>query len=181
MKKTFVLTFLIFLLTAYATVHAEYKIILKSGGKIIVNDYKKDGSSIKLYTPNGEIEIDQSNVESIKETESSEKTDKNTEPATSKIDVKDIVIKDIIPQVKKQDDGNKTKAIADKHKALTEKNKKLVEESKKLDEDFAKEGRTTSMRKKRELEQRSQELKKKADEYKKEIGDFSKEQNKNMQ
>lgn len=172
MKKIFVLTFLIFAFAVYSTAHGEYKITLKNGGKFIASDYKKEGSSIKLYTPNGEIEIDQSNIESIKETEGAEKIEETAnkpQTITPKINLKEIAIKEIDPNVKKQGDENKTKELEDKHKALTEKEKQLKEETKKLNEDINKEGRLTSIRKKRELEQRSKELQKKADKYNKEI------------
>lgn len=195
MKKIFVFIMLsLFLLGTYNNVFADYKIILKNGGKLIVKDYKKEGSSIRLYTTAGEMEIDQSNVENIKSVdieedanEPSAKPEKEniTEEKTldieknKKTETKNIQSPDNIPDdlaIKTKTVENEIKGLEKKNAELKSEEKQLQEESKKIEEDLKKEGKIMPVRKKREFDKRTSELDKKVESHNQKVKQYNQEQ-----
>ncbi|MCE5194877.1 MAG: hypothetical protein LLF28_05380, partial [Nitrospiraceae bacterium] len=159
---------------------ANFKIILKNGREFIVEDYKEINGKIKFYRSGGEVELDKSLIESIKDTtksltknnaasEITEENDQKTEPQQ-------------YDKGKKYDDtDSKLKGIIKKKEDIKLKAEQLKSEQKKLNEEMKKEGRLTSIRKSREFEQKAKELNDKILKYNSEIISLQEEEHKILQ
>ncbi|TAL26249.1 MAG: hypothetical protein EPN94_03550 [Nitrospirae bacterium] len=158
---TFFLIFALALICSSA--FAGYKIILKNGRDFIVDNYTEADGKIRFYRSGGIIELDRSNIESIKKVKASSQAEETapSETGAAKKDSADgqtSVDKDKDAPSKKQEIENRLREIGKKKEELGNEDKKIAEDRKKLEEDKAKEGHVTYARQKREFERRAAEI-----------------------